>query len=52
MNTNLKEQTATREDSRQAGAEQRLKELGIKLPAPPEEAGPRRAAALLRSRRS
>src|SRR5712664_16832 len=30
----------TREGSRQASAEQRLKELGIKLPAPPEPFGP------------
>jgi enamine deaminase RidA (YjgF/YER057c/UK114 family) len=29
----------TRKGSRQAGAEQRLKELGIKLPAPPEPFG-------------
>jgi len=29
----------TREDSRPASAEQRLKELGIKLPAPPEPFG-------------
>ena len=29
----------TREGSRPAGAEQRLKELGIKLPAPPEPFG-------------
>jgi enamine deaminase RidA (YjgF/YER057c/UK114 family) len=29
----------TREDSRPAGAEQRLKELGIKLPPPPEPFG-------------
>ena len=29
----------TREDSEPAGAEQRLKELGIKLPAPPEPFG-------------
>src|SRR5881392_3474786 len=37
MNTNLKEQMVTR--SRPAGAEQRLKELGIKLPAPPDPFG-------------
>jgi hypothetical protein len=37
MNTNSKEQRVTR--SRAAGAEQRLKELGIKLPAPPEPFG-------------
>ncbi len=29
----------TREDSRPASAEQRLKELGIKLPAPPQPFG-------------
>ena len=29
----------TRGDSRPASAEQRLKELGIKLPAPPQPAG-------------
>jgi hypothetical protein len=34
MNTNSKEQLVTREGSRPASAEQRLKELGIKLPAP------------------
>src|SRR6266851_4580665 len=39
MNTNSKEQMVTREGSRPAGAEQRLKELGIKLPAPPEPFG-------------
>jgi hypothetical protein len=39
MNTNSKEQMVTREGSRQASAEQRLKELGIKLPAPPEPFG-------------
>src|SRR6201993_4310845 len=39
MNTNLKEQTAIREGSRPASAEQRLNELGIKLPAPPEPFG-------------
>jgi enamine deaminase RidA (YjgF/YER057c/UK114 family) len=39
MNTNLKEQMVTREGSRSAGPEQRLKELGIKLPAPPEPFG-------------
>ena len=37
MNTNSKEQMVTR--SRMAGAEQRLKQLGIKLPAPPEPFG-------------
>ena len=39
MNTNSKEQLVTREGSRPAGAEQRLKELGINLPAPPEPFG-------------
>src|SRR5882724_6848154 len=39
MNTNLKAQTVTREGSRPASAEQRLKELAIKLPAPPEPFG-------------
>jgi len=39
MNTNSKEQMGTREGSRPASAEQRLKELGIKLPAPPEPFG-------------
>ena len=41
MNTNSKEQmvTVTREGSRPASAEQRLRELGIKLPAPPEPFG-------------
>jgi enamine deaminase RidA (YjgF/YER057c/UK114 family) len=37
MNTNLKEQMVT--GSQPAGAEQRLNELGIKLPAPPEPFG-------------
>lgn len=37
MNTNSKEQMVTR--SRPSGAEQRLKELGIDLPAPPEPFG-------------
>src|SRR5271170_1944526 len=37
MNTNPK--MGPREGSRPAGAEQRLKELGIKLPAPPEPFG-------------
>jgi enamine deaminase RidA (YjgF/YER057c/UK114 family) len=37
MNTDSKEQMVTREGS--ASAEQRLKELGIKLPAPPEPFG-------------
>src|SRR6202049_2295439 len=39
MNTNSKEQLVTSEGSRPASAEQRLKELGIKLPAPPEPCG-------------
>ena len=39
MNTNAKQQTVAREGSRPAGAEQRLKELGIKLPAPTEPFG-------------
>src|SRR2546427_2009751 len=39
MNTNSKEQMGTRENSRLTSAEQRLKELGIKLPAPPEPFG-------------
>jgi enamine deaminase RidA (YjgF/YER057c/UK114 family) len=39
MNTNLKKQMGTRESSRLTSAEQRLKELGIKLPEPPEPFG-------------
>jgi enamine deaminase RidA (YjgF/YER057c/UK114 family) len=39
MNTNSKEQIVTREVSRPASAEQRLKELGVRLPAPPEPFG-------------
>src|SRR6266566_1959098 len=39
MNTHSKEQMGTREGSRPASAEQRLKELGIKLPVPPEPFG-------------
>jgi enamine deaminase RidA (YjgF/YER057c/UK114 family) len=39
MSTNSKAQMATRKGSRPASAEQRLKELGIKLPAPPEPFG-------------
>ncbi len=39
MNTISKEQMATREGSRPASAEQRLKELGIQLPEPPEPFG-------------
>jgi hypothetical protein len=34
MNTDSKEQMVTPEGSRTATAEQRLKELGIELPAP------------------
>ena len=39
MNTNAKQQMVTRKGSQQASAEQRLKELGVKLPAPPEPFG-------------
>jgi hypothetical protein len=39
MNANPKAQPITRESSRPANAEQRLKELGIKLPVPPEPFG-------------
>ena len=39
MNTHSKEQMGTGEGSRPASAEQRLKELGIKLPVPPEPFG-------------
>src|SRR5438445_5054868 len=39
MDTNSKAQTVTRESSRPASAEQRLKELEIQLPAPPEAFG-------------
>src|SRR5712692_11917016 len=39
MNTNSKEPMGTGEGPRLASAEQRLKELGIKLPAPPEPFG-------------
>ena len=39
MNTNSKEQMVTREGSRPVSAEQQLKELGIKLPPPPEPFG-------------
>ena len=39
MKTNLKERVEIREGLRPAGAEQRLKERGIKLPAPPEPFG-------------
>jgi enamine deaminase RidA (YjgF/YER057c/UK114 family) len=39
MDTKAKEQRVTGEDSGPASAEQRLKDLGIKLPAPPEPFG-------------
>src|SRR6202021_2616578 len=39
MKTNLNMQLETREGVLPAGAEQRLKELGIKLPTPPEPFG-------------
>ncbi len=39
MDTNSTMRFVSCEGSRQAGAEQRLKELGIKLPAPPEPFG-------------
>jgi enamine deaminase RidA (YjgF/YER057c/UK114 family) len=39
MKTNLEEQVENREGFRPAGAEQRLKERGTKLPAPPEPFG-------------
>jgi enamine deaminase RidA (YjgF/YER057c/UK114 family) len=39
MDTNPKMPLVSCESSREAGAEQRLKELGIKLPAPPEPFG-------------
>jgi enamine deaminase RidA (YjgF/YER057c/UK114 family) len=39
MNSTLKEQKVTGEGSRPTGAEQRLKELGIDLPAPPQPFG-------------
>src|ERR1700722_15610026 len=39
MNTALKDQTVTRHGSGAVSAEQRLKELGIDLPAPPEPFG-------------
>jgi enamine deaminase RidA (YjgF/YER057c/UK114 family) len=39
MKTNLKEGVAAREGVRLSSAEQRLKERGIKLPAPPEPFG-------------
>ncbi len=39
MNTALKGAAATREGSQETSAEQRLKQLGIDLPAPPEPFG-------------
>jgi enamine deaminase RidA (YjgF/YER057c/UK114 family) len=39
VNTNSNEQLALREGSRPASAEQRLKELGLNLPVPPEPFG-------------
>jgi enamine deaminase RidA (YjgF/YER057c/UK114 family) len=39
VNTNSNEQLAIREGSRPASAEQRLKELGLNLPVPPEPFG-------------
>jgi enamine deaminase RidA (YjgF/YER057c/UK114 family) len=39
MKASSKRQTVTRKGSRPPSAEQRLKELGIKLPAPPEPFG-------------
>jgi enamine deaminase RidA (YjgF/YER057c/UK114 family) len=39
MNTKLKQETVTPEDAAPISAEQRLKELGIDLPAPPEPFG-------------
>jgi enamine deaminase RidA (YjgF/YER057c/UK114 family) len=39
MDTNSKKQLVTREGRRPATAEQRLKELGVELPAPPEPFG-------------
>jgi hypothetical protein len=39
MNTNLKAQMMTAAGVQRASAEQRLKELGITLPAPPEPFG-------------
>src|SRR5258707_3183080 len=39
MNTNAHEQMVTSEGSRPASAEQRLKELGIRLPEPPQPFG-------------
>src|SRR5712672_2969188 len=39
MDTNSRMRSVSGEDSRPASAEQRLKELGIRLPAPPEPFG-------------
>ena len=39
MSTDAKEQMETSQGTRSASAEQRLKELGIKLPSPPEPFG-------------
>jgi hypothetical protein len=39
MNTSSKQQMVTGDSSRAAGAEQRLKELGINPPSPPEPFG-------------
>ena len=39
MSANSKEQMVNREGSRPGSAEQRLKELGIKFPVPPEPFG-------------
>ena len=39
MNTSSKDKIVSRDNSRLATAEQRLRELGIKLPAPPEPFG-------------
>ena len=39
MDTNSRMRSVSGEDSRPVGAEQRLKELGVKLPAPPEPFG-------------
>src|SRR3989442_7922421 len=39
MDINSRMRSVSGEDSRPVGAEQRLKELGIKLPAPPEPFG-------------
>ena len=39
MDTNSRMRWVSGEDSRPAGAEQRLKDLGIKLPAPPQPFG-------------